>query len=70
VHEVYVKFAQAGEVAAENREHFYNVASRAMRQVLVDRARAAHAAKRPNADARASLDGALGDGKLEAVAVT
>jgi len=68
VHEVYVKFAQAGEIAAESREHFYSVAARAMRQVLLDRARAAHAAKRPHPGAQQSLDDALGDGKLEAVA--
>jgi DNA-directed RNA polymerase specialized sigma24 family protein len=39
VHEVYLKFAQAGEIAAESRAHFYNVAAVAMHQVLVDRAR-------------------------------
>ena len=68
VHEVYVKFAHAGDVAVESREHFYSVAARAMRQVLVDRARAAQAGRRPHPDARQSLDEALGDGKLEAVA--
>jgi RNA polymerase sigma factor (TIGR02999 family) len=58
VHEVYVKFAEGGTVAAESREHFYNLAARAMRQVLLDRARRAHARKRPGPEARLSLDGA------------
>ena len=57
VHEVYVKFAQAGQVAAESREHFYSIAARAMRQVLLDRARNARAGKRPDPAARRSLDG-------------
>lgn len=39
VHEVYVKFAKAEELSAGDREHFYSLASRAMRQVLVDHAR-------------------------------
>jgi len=68
VHEVYEKFAQAGEVVAEGREHFYNVAARAMRQVLLDRARAASAGKRVDPRAMQSLDEALGDGRIEAVA--
>ena len=69
VHEVYLKFAQAGEVAAESREHFYSLAARAMRQVLLDRARAATAGKRPDAAAQRSLDAVLdqADGALEAV---
>ena len=71
VHEVYMKFAQAGEIAAPSREHFYSLAARAMRQVLLDRARAATAAKRPDPGAQRSLDGVLdgGDAALEAVSV-
>lgn len=71
VHEVWLKFAQAGEVAADNREHFYSLAARAMRQVLLDRARAATAAKRPDRGAQRSLDGVLdgGDAALAAVSV-
>ena len=69
VHEVWIKFAQAGEVEARSREHFYNLAARAMRQVLLDRARAATAAKRPDAAAQRSLDAVLGagDGAIESV---
>ncbi|HVF35030.1 MAG TPA: ECF-type sigma factor, partial [Candidatus Saccharimonadia bacterium] len=44
------------------REHFFSLAARAMRQILVDRARAAGAAKRPGAGLRRTLDG---DGPLE-----
>ena len=68
VHEVYLKCAQAGEIAAGSREHFYNVAASAMHQVLGDRARAASAVKRPHPGTRESLDDALGDGRIEAVA--
>jgi RNA polymerase sigma factor (TIGR02999 family) len=46
VHEAYLKLAGAGEVRAENRAHFLAIAGRAMRQVLVDRARQRTAMKR------------------------
>lgn len=57
VHEVYVKFAEGGAIAVQSRDHFYNLAARAMRQVLLDRARLAHAKKRPGPEARRTLDG-------------
>lgn len=46
VHEAYVKLAGGGAFQAESRAHFLAIASRAMRQVLVDRARARGAQKR------------------------
>ena len=46
VHEAYLKLAGANHPAYENRSHFYGVASRIMRQVLVDNARARAADKR------------------------
>lgn len=46
VHEAYMKLARAGTVAAEDRAHFLAIAARAMRQVVVDRARAALSRKR------------------------
>ncbi len=46
VHEAYVKLAAKHDATWENRVHFYRVASRAMRDVLVDYARRKNAAKR------------------------
>lgn len=46
VHEAYVKLAGGGAIQAESRAHFVAIASRAMRQVLVDRARARGSRKR------------------------
>ncbi len=45
VHEAYEKFA-GGEADWENRSHFFRVAAKAMRQVLVDYARAQQTVKR------------------------
>jgi RNA polymerase sigma factor (TIGR02999 family) len=46
VHEAYAKLVSSARVPASSRAHFFGAASRAMRQVLVDRARARTAAKR------------------------
>jgi RNA polymerase sigma factor (TIGR02999 family) len=46
VHEVFLKMARSEHPCYENRAHFYGVASRVMRQVLVDTARASFAEKR------------------------
>lgn len=46
VHEAYLKLVGGGRVDAESRAHFISIAGRAMRQVLVDRARAKGAQKR------------------------
>lgn len=46
VHEAYVKLAGGGAFQAESRAHFVAIAARAMRQVLVDRARVRGAQKR------------------------
>lgn len=47
VHEVYLKFARAAELSAHDRQHFFSLAARAMRQILLDRARRASAQRRP-----------------------
>ncbi|PQJ35911.1 hypothetical protein BSZ35_16040 [Salinibacter sp. 10B] len=49
VHEAYMKLAEHNEVDWENRRHFFSVAARAMRQVLVDHARHRTADKRGGA---------------------
>ncbi len=46
VHEAFLKLASGSHPSYENRAHFYGVASRLMRQVLVDTARARGAEKR------------------------
>ena len=46
VHEAYLRLVGAVPLRVEGRRHFFRVAARAMRQVLVDAARTRHAAKR------------------------
>jgi len=65
VHETYLKFHRAEALAAENREHFYRLATRAMRQVLLDEARIAGAAKRPGDGLRATFEEAADVATLE-----
>ncbi|WP_347260881.1 ECF-type sigma factor [Rudaea sp.] len=52
VHEAYLKLAQSGESSLHDREHFFSLAARAMRQIVVDRARAQLADKRGGGAAR------------------
>lgn len=46
VHEAYLRMAGGNHPSYENRSHFYGIASRLMRHILVDAARARSAAKR------------------------
>jgi RNA polymerase sigma-70 factor, ECF subfamily len=46
IHEAYIKLAGGSRKHWENRDHFFAVAAKAMRQVLVDHARATLADKR------------------------
>jgi len=46
VHEAYLRMVEYGMATCEDRAHFYGVAARIMRQILVDHARARRAAKR------------------------
>lgn len=46
VHEAYLKLVQQHDVHCENRAHFFGIAARVMRCLLVDHARAKAAAKR------------------------
>jgi len=46
VHEAYLKLTRSGAVSAVSRSHFLAIAASAMRQILIDRARAAKAQKR------------------------
>ncbi len=58
VHEAYLRLLDQRPFDTENRAHFLAVASRLMRQVLVDHARSYGAAKR-GADRRVELDVSL-----------
>jgi RNA polymerase sigma-70 factor (ECF subfamily) len=46
VHEAFLRLARGRQPSYENRAHFFGIASRLMRQVLVDLARARNAEKR------------------------
>ena len=56
VHEAYVRLVGQQRVAWQNRAHFFGIATQIMRRILVDHARAHHAAKRPGVGLRVALD--------------
>jgi len=56
VHEAYMKLAGESSLAVENRVHFYGIASRVMRQILVDHARRHNAEKRGGSAQRFSVE--------------
>ena len=58
VHEAYLRLA-GSEVNWENRVHFYSVAARVMRHILLDHAKANHREKRGGEHARVPLDEAV-----------
>ena len=55
VHEAYLRLAEA-DVSWQNRAHFFGIAARSMRQILVDYARKRHADKRGGGMTRVSLN--------------
>lgn len=56
VHEAYLKMIDQTSFALENRAHFFGIASRIMRQILVDHARAYNAEKRGGSAERFSIE--------------
>jgi RNA polymerase sigma-70 factor, ECF subfamily len=56
VNEAYVRLAKEKSPAWRNRAHFCGIAASAMREILVERARARKAAKRGGSRVRVSLD--------------
>ena len=62
VHESFVRFANAGNLKLEDRDHFMRYASSVMRSVIVDIVRAAQAARRGGDAAHVTLNTELGDG--------
>jgi RNA polymerase sigma factor (TIGR02999 family) len=59
VHDAYVRLMQDSKLSWQNRSHFFGIAARAMRQILVERARARHAVKRGGSRVRVTLDAGL-----------
>jgi len=56
VHEAYMRLAGGGELSVKDRHHFFRLAGRAMRQVLVDSARKRDAERRGGGLDRVTLD--------------
>lgn len=56
VHEAYLRLLRDTTLSFENRAHFLAIAARAMRRVLIDRARARNARKRGGQDVRVPID--------------
>lgn len=76
IHEAYLRLVDQSAARCMSHPHFLGVASRAMRQVLLDYAKRRHAAKRDGGRQRVSLDevegvllsrGELGDAHSEAL---
>jgi RNA polymerase sigma factor (TIGR02999 family) len=59
VHEAYLRLVDQAKQNWQSRAHFYGVAARLMRQILVDHARQRRAGKRAGSRVRVSLDQAL-----------
>jgi RNA polymerase sigma factor (TIGR02999 family) len=56
VHEAYLRLADKTRLSWKDRAHFYGIAARLMRRILVDHARAHNAAKRGGLEQKLSLD--------------
>ena len=56
VHEAYLKLVGEKGISWQNRAHFFGVAARAMREILVDHARGRAATKRGGLETRVSID--------------
>jgi RNA polymerase sigma-70 factor, ECF subfamily len=58
VHETYLRLVALHRLTVENRTHFFAIAARLMRQILVDQARRSQAEKRGGGLTMVALDGA------------
>jgi RNA polymerase sigma factor (TIGR02999 family) len=59
VHDVYLRLLQDANLSWQNRAHFFGIAARSMRQILIERARARHAGKRGGDQVRVTFDPGL-----------
>ncbi|HKU14974.1 MAG TPA: ECF-type sigma factor [Steroidobacteraceae bacterium] len=62
VHESYLRFANAGQLSIEDRQHFLRYASHVMRSVVVDLVRSKLAERRGGDLVHVTLNTAVGDG--------
>lgn len=58
VHEAYLRLLKGASLSFENRAHFLGIAARAMREILIERARARVAAKRGGHSVRVTFEDA------------
>jgi RNA polymerase sigma factor (TIGR02999 family) len=56
IHEAFFKLIDQQRVQWQNRAHFFGIAARVMRRILVDHARHRNAAKRPPMESHLSID--------------
>lgn len=56
VHEAFLRIAKRGDLPYQDRTHFFAVASRAMRQIVIDDARGRKASKRGGGQAEVDLE--------------
>src|SRR6202171_3242992 len=59
VHDAYLRLLQDSHLSWQNRAHFFGIAARSMRQILIERARARGAAKRGGDQVRVTFDAGL-----------
>lgn len=59
VHESYMKLVGASHISWESRAHFFEIAAKAMREILADHARRKKAAKRGGGQGRITLFGLI-----------
>jgi len=59
VHDAYLRLLQDSQLSWQNRAHFFGIAARSMRQILIERARSRHAAKRGGHQVRVTFDPGL-----------
>jgi RNA polymerase sigma factor (TIGR02999 family) len=59
VHEVYLKLVKQENIAWESRSHFFGIAAKLMRQILIDYARTKSRAKRGGGKHKVPLENAL-----------
>jgi RNA polymerase sigma factor (TIGR02999 family) len=72
VHEAYLRLVDESRLTWKDRAHFYGIAARLMRRILVDHARAHNAAKRGGLEQKVTLDEARDlptEGAVELVAL-
>ncbi|MCA1600321.1 MAG: sigma-70 family RNA polymerase sigma factor [Acidobacteria bacterium] len=62
VHEVYLKLVKQENIAWESRSHFFGIAAKLMRQILIDYARTKYRAKRGGEKDKVPLENALSVG--------